>query len=210
MKKTKEFKSHLSIPYFSQWESPELVSAFINKTKKSQSDPRWAESGAESKKEYAYWSPNICGMACLKMILAELTGIAYPLIILAKQATEYGAYIPSGDVILGLYYAPFCDYINKELGLKAWYSSSLVVSRIDREIKKGSFVIASVHPGIRTPESSPPSKGGHLVLITSVNRKKDEITFHNPSGLTRETQENAALKIKVFEQFFAGRGIVIS
>jgi len=201
MKNSRESNPTTSIPYFAQWESPDLVSEFINKGRSPKSDPRWKESGAESKKEYAYWSPNICGMACLKMILAEVSGIAYPLIVLAKQATEYGAYIPSGDEVLGLYYAPFCDFLNNELGFNAWYSSSLTLSQIDSEIRKGSFVIASVHPSIRTPESLPPSKGGHLVLITSVDRGNQQITFHNPSGLTKETQENAVLKIEVFEKF---------
>ncbi|PIY80928.1 MAG: hypothetical protein COY80_00235 [Candidatus Pacebacteria bacterium CG_4_10_14_0_8_um_filter_42_14] len=172
MKKTRESGPQSSIPYFAQWESPDLVSEFITKSRKSQSDPRWKESGAESKNEYAFWSPNICGMACLKMILAEVTGIAYPLIVLAKQAAEYGAYIPSRTDVLGLYYAPFCDFINKEFCLSAWYSSNLSISQIEREVEKGSYVIASVHSSIRTPKSSPPSKGGHLVLIISVDRKK--------------------------------------
>ncbi len=37
-------------------------------------DPSWQASGAHSIEEYVAWASHVCGMACLKMILAHRTG----------------------------------------------------------------------------------------------------------------------------------------
>ena len=57
-------------PFYSQWESPELVPSFLDGSLTAEQDPRWHRSGAASPAEYAYWVVKICGLACLKMILA--------------------------------------------------------------------------------------------------------------------------------------------
>lgn len=49
------------------------------------------------------------------------------------------------------------------------------------------YFIASVHPAIRRPESTPPHRGGHLVLITAADAQS--VTFHNPSGDSPATRE---------------------
>src|SRR3989338_258315 len=66
----KEFVVYKNVPYFSQWESKDLVNDIINKKISAKDDPLWKKSGAKNKKEYELWSWNGCGMACFKMILA--------------------------------------------------------------------------------------------------------------------------------------------
>jgi len=58
------------VPYFSQWESPELAAEFIDGSRRAADDPRWADSGASTPEEYEFWSHKVCGLACLKMIMA--------------------------------------------------------------------------------------------------------------------------------------------
>src|SRR3990167_6800417 len=84
------------IPYFSQWESPKLVGKIIERKILARDDQKWKNSGAKSPEEYEYWSWNICGMACLKMILASKFSKNYKMIELAKKCEEYGAYVHNG------------------------------------------------------------------------------------------------------------------
>jgi hypothetical protein len=70
------------------------------------------------------------------------------------------------------------------------------------------YFIASVHPSIRRPESTPPQRGGHLVLITAADAQS--VIFHNPSGDSPATRERVHLPLSRFAPFFAGRGIAIA
>ncbi len=70
------------------------------------------------------------------------------------------------------------------------------------------YFIASVHPGIRRPEQTPPQRGGHLVLVTAA--EADCVTFHNPSGDSPATRQQVTLPLSSFGRFFAGRGIAIT
>ncbi|MGO7288089.1 hypothetical protein ACCT25_38290, partial [Rhizobium ruizarguesonis] len=59
------------VPYFSQWESPGMTLPVLAEGSQALlSDPLWRHSGAATIEEYARWAVNVCGMACLKMILA--------------------------------------------------------------------------------------------------------------------------------------------
>ena len=82
------------VPYFSQWESRELTTDVLERgaAVALMADPRWASSGARSASEYAQWANSLCGMACLKMILAARTGRSMPTLDLARKCTEYGGY----------------------------------------------------------------------------------------------------------------------
>lgn len=57
------------IPYFSQWESPELVGAIICGDIAAEDDPRWAESGAATRAEYAFWSWRVCGIVRRRLLI---------------------------------------------------------------------------------------------------------------------------------------------
>ena len=61
-----------TVPFFSQWETPDMTMDVLAEGAEValRRDPLWKGSGAETLDEYAVWAANICGMACLKMILA--------------------------------------------------------------------------------------------------------------------------------------------
>ncbi|SJM34871.1 conserved hypothetical protein [Mesorhizobium delmotii] len=130
-------------------------------------DPLWRDSGADTIEEYVRWAANLCGMACLKMILAA-RGEPHSTISLARTCTMYGGYVVNeiDGSIKGLIYAPFVTFVVKRFGLRAEVMTNIQAVDIPKILSRQRFFMASVHPSIRWPDSEPPSKGGHLVLVT--------------------------------------------
>ncbi|MBI4136425.1 C39 family peptidase [Candidatus Roizmanbacteria bacterium] len=198
------------IPYVSQFESKELVDEILSEKIDPHDDPLWKRSGAKTKEEYAYWSHNTCGIACLKMVLKYKLKKEIPIVHLAKKCTEYGGYILKKEEAEGLFYEPFCQFVKKEFDMNASVAPFLTLKRILFETGNSHVVIASVSPEIRNKHNNPKTvTGGHLVVVTGYDAKKKRVTIHNPSGLYKKSQENYEMKFEEFEKFFAGRGIVI-
>lgn len=200
---------HKNVPYFSQWESPNLNKQIIEKTMDVKDDPNWLNSGAKTKEEYASWSWSGCGMACTKMILAYRTGKIASLVGLGKTCMQYGGYASPLETSHGLIYKPYLTFVKKEFGWNAKIISHSSSPELMHELAKNNDVIISVSPRIRNPSSRPKTKGGHLVLLVGYDRGKKEFYFHNPSGISPKTQEYAAISFADFKKFFSGRGIVI-
>lgn len=204
-----DYFMHKNVPYFCQWESPELAQQLLEKIITTDDDPRWKNSGAKTKQEYHDWSWSGCGMACTKMILAHCTGKNMPLVKLGITCAQYGGYVFPLEQSAGLYYKPFVTFVEKELHWKAKIIQGMTLTELMYELSKGSYVIASVSPHIRHPNSKPKNKGGHLVLLLGYDQLKQIFYFHNPSGISKETQDCAAIHYSNFKKFFSGRGIVI-
>lgn len=110
------------VPYFSQWETPDMTLAVVAEGAQTAllKDPLWASSGARNVEDYARWAGNLCGMACLKMVLAARTGRTMPIIDLAMGCKDYGGYVEEADGrIKGLIYAPFVPFVKDRFGLDA-------------------------------------------------------------------------------------------
>lgn len=196
------------VPYFSQWESRELVEKIITKQIETKDDPRWRESGAASPQEYASWSWSCCGMACLKMILAHKKGKNVPLVTLGKQCLEYGGYKLPLEEHPGLYYKPFVNFIKSEYGLDGKTVSALTLTEIKQAISDGGYAVVSVTPEIRFPSKNPTKRGGHLVLVFGYDDDKRVIYLNNPSGF-KDSQEKVEIPYKQFGKFFDNKGIII-
>jgi hypothetical protein len=199
------------VPYFSQWETPDMTGVVLAEGAPTAllKDPRWASSGAANVDEYARWAGNLCGMACLKMILAARSGHIVPTVSLAMQCKEYGGYVVDSEGnIKGLIYAPFVPFVQGRFAMDASVVTDISAAGIPDILVASQFFIASVHHSIRWPDTEPPSKGGHLVLVTAATPKA--VRFHNPSGHNLAARENVELPIDVFGKFFARRGIAIA
>ena len=197
------------VPFFSQWESPDMTLPVLAEGPSALlRDPLWRNSGAETVEDYARWAVNVCGMACLKMILAT-RGDIYPTLELARACTAYGGYVVSeaSGSIKGLIYAPFVTFVAERFGLAAETMTNVDVAALPGLLSKHRFFIASVSSSVRWPEREPPAKGGHLVLVTAAS--SGEIRFHNPSGHDEQSQANARLPLASFDRFFANRGIAV-
>jgi hypothetical protein len=202
-------KKLIKTPYFSQWESSELVQDIVEGRRRAEDDLRWAESGAKTPAEYALWSWNCCGMACLKMILAERQGSIHPLVSLAKELESVGGYVRTGDWIDGLYYKPFCQYVQGHFKLEATSMPAFTLREALVALAAGQHVMLSVTPEIRTPEKIPHVRGGHLVLGIGYDLKKQLIYIHNPSGFPGESQEAVGISFGQFRRCFDYKGIVV-
>jgi hypothetical protein len=198
-----------TIPYFSQWETPDLTLAVVAQgaALALPGDPLWAASGAADIAEYTRWADQVCGMACLKMMLAT-RGTLLPTLELARGCTEYGGYVeqPDGN-IKGLIYAPFTRYIAARFGMAAEVLVDITATDLPGIMARAEFFLASVHPGIRWPDRAPPSRGGHLVLVHAAGPAG--VLFHNPSGHDDAARRDVALPLDVFARFFAGRGVAV-
>ena len=198
------------VPYFSQWETPDMTMAVLAEGAQAAllKDPLWASSGARNVEDYARWAGNLCGMACLKMVLAARTGLIVPIMDLAMGCKDYGGYIEEPDgKIKGLIYAPFVPFVRDRFGLDSRVVTGVPSKEIGDILTQSQFFIASVHHSIRWQDTEPPAKGGHLVLVTAL--EGNVIRFHNPSGHMAATRENVEMPLETFDKFFAGRGIAI-
>jgi len=202
----------MSVPYYSQFETPALIPTLLADgfEKGLPGDPLWHLSGAADQAEYVRWAANVCGMACLKMVLAARTGAVHPTLALARQCTRYGGYVvnPDDGAIRGLNYAPFPRFVAECFGLDAKVVTGVEAADLPGLMAENGFFMASVHPAIRWPDRDPPAKGGHLVLVTTA--AESGVVFHNPSGHTPHSQIDVAFPLAGFDRFFAGRGIAIA
>lgn len=198
------------VPYYGQFESRELIADFISGNLHPSEDPLWHQSGASDREEYGKWSDHICGMACLKMALAQLQNRIVPTMELMKECREYGGYVVGEDgSIKGLIYRPFVTYIAERFSLQAEVKEHTEIEDIYELLDQGYVYVASVHPSIRTPEGTPPKQGGHLVYVFAKNEQRRELIFHNPSGDSPKTQEYVHLSLEDFARYYAKRGILI-
>jgi len=198
------------MPYFAQWESRDLIRDFLSGDMHQEGVPLWCLSGVEDTTDIAQWSPHLCGMACLKMLLTDRLGRSSPIINLSKSCLKYGGYVVGNEgVIKGLYYRPFVTFLAKEYGIEAEVKEYAPIESIEPCLRQGYVYMASVHPSIRTPEIIPPGQGGHLVLVFGIDDARQELVFHNPSGHTTASQENVHLERQAFARFYAQRGILI-
>lgn len=195
------------VPYFSQWESPELVPEFLSGRTLASDDPQWRRSGAASAAEYEFWSRRACGVACLRMLLSWWRGGAPPAMPLIRECVEAGAYVVRDDGVDGLIYAPFCEYLRTRWGLVATLRSPLDLQDCASELDSERFAIISVHPAIRDRSAIPASRGGHLVLV--VGRWAEGLIIHNPSGIPGVSQEFYPITFDALPHYFAGRGILV-
>ena len=138
-----------NVPYFSQWESPELVEGIITGTFDVRHDPNWQQSGAKTTEEYAAWSASGCGMACFKMIIAHKTNKVVPLVELGKKCATYGGYTLPVETSVGLVYEPFINFAKQEFSIDAKTTLPLLPEEIMEALSDNNYVIASVSPEIR-------------------------------------------------------------
>lgn len=188
--------------YFAQWESADLVGEFLA-GRDATTDQQWRESGAQDVAEYARWADHLCGMACLKMVMAH-RGKPHSIHDLRRPVQALGGYVeePDGN-IRGLIYVGAVRWLNSR-GIAA----RIVLDEPMPELAPGEFYIASVHPMIRTPEVVPPRTGGHLVLVFGRD-EQGRLRFHNPSGATPAEQRDVRLSPESFSRFHADRGILV-
>lgn len=203
------------MPYFAQIASPELAGAIFVEGLDPARDPRWAESGAASPQEYAYWVERACGVACLKMAVEALGGPVRPLLEWARLGVARGGYLvrPGADgrpQEVGWVHGALAA-LAREAGLAA-DARPASLEELVAELRRGRLVIASVSYEAGDDRLAITHRGGHLMVVTGAElRGGSPIAFwvNNPSGRRAELQAGARLGVERFAQAYSGRVIVV-
>lgn len=203
------------VPYYAQVASPELAeSIFVHGMDPAQ-DPRWAESGAETPQEYAYWVERACGVACLKMCVEAVGGPLHSLVEWAHLGLERGGYLVRQDADgsareVGWVHGVLAE-MAQESGLTA-ESHPASVEEIPAYLRQGRMVIASVSYEAGDDRLSITRQGGHLMVVVGAeceDGRPRAFYVNNPSGRRTELQAGARLSLERFAAAYSGRIIVI-
>jgi hypothetical protein len=203
------------IPYYAQIASPELAEDIFTRGLDPVLDPRWAESGAVTPQEYAYWVERACGVACLKMCVEALGGPIYSLLDWARAGVERGAYLvrydENGDAHeIGWVHAGLAD-LARESGLRAEAKPAGLNEIIDF-LREGYLVIASVSYEAGDDRLPITKKGGHLMVVVGAELDENDLLaflVNNPSGRRPDLQAGARLAVERFGPAYSGRVILI-
>jgi hypothetical protein len=199
------------IPYRSQYASPELAGAILAGRTPIDEDPRWRESGAANRQEYARWARCGCGMACLQMILEARGEPAPPLAELGRSCISYGGYEARPARGFGpLIYAGFVEFVAAEYDLTARVAAPLPLADLLRAVAGDEVVLASVSVEIRELVAEPVRRGGHLVLVIDVDADDGRLCFHDPSGDRPDSSRAVWLESDAFARYYAERGIAVA
>lgn len=201
------------VPYYAQIASPELAEAIFVQGMDPIEDPRWAESGAESPQEYAYWVERACGVACLKMCVEALGGPIYSLVVWAHLGLEKGGYLvrhkEDGSIQeVGWVHRVLAAMAN-EYGLMA-EPCAADLREIPIHLRQGRMVMASVSYEAGDDRLSITHQGGHLMVVIGadcVDASLRDLYVNNPSGRRAELQAGARLSADRFAAAYSGRMI---
>lgn len=203
------------VPYYAQIASPELAEAIFVQGMDPVLDPRWADTGADSPQEYAYWVERACGVACLKMCVEALGGPVLPLVAWARRGLEQGGYLirqkqDGGTHEVGWVHAALAR-MAQDAGLEA-EARTATPEEIVECLRRDWIVAASVSYEVGDDRLPITKQGGHLMVITGAECEQGRpIAFHvnNPSGRRAELQAGARLSVERFLPGYTGRVIVM-
>lgn len=204
-----------SIPYYAQIASPELAEAIFVNGLDPIYDPRWAESGAETPQEYAYWVERACGVACLKMCVEALNGPVRSLVEWARLGLSQGGYLihrtaDGSEYEVGWVHRVLAK-MAEEVGLVA-EARAATLKEIGDYIRQGFLVIASISYEAGDARLPITKQGGHLMVVIGADYVEDQpLAFYvnNPSGRRAELQAGARLALDRFAPAYSGKVIII-
>ena len=202
---------HFDVPYVCQFSTPEKAEPTLKKTLRTDEDNDWEKSGAANKQRYSDWAFTMCGMASTAMVLDFLLGHKFLPATLAEDALKHHVYINEPGGISDMRYRQYVSWISS-YGLSAAFYTRLSLRGLEYALTNGKIAIVSVNPNLRGFDTARTTqKGGHLVVVTGYDRKDNTITVNNPSGFTStDTQHHHKISMRVFEKYYAGRGIILS
>ncbi len=208
-----EIRLSYPVPYTAQVISPELAEAILSRQIPGESDPRWAESGAKTPSEYAYWTQRACGVACLKMCVDAFGGEPRSLVDWANAGLKINGYLVKTGANgqseeIGWRHAALAALCHQQ-GLHA-EALPATLAEIIAHLRADKLVIASVSYEIGTL-GAVTKKGGHLVVVTGALLDDADapthIVINNPSGRYAHLRAGAVIPVERFAAAYTGRVI---
>jgi hypothetical protein len=203
-----------SVPYYAQVEDVDRITAYLSGSRSLEDDPFWANSGADSTKEYAFWANRACGMVCVKTCVEAFSGPILSLHTWIKRGLAEDAYLTEKrknniTIEKGWLHTGLAKVMADE-GLETRVKASSIEDLV-ADLREGKLIIASVSYEIGTYQPIT-ERGGHLVTVTSAvleDGVAKELLIHNPSGRSPRLRENAVISVDRFSQAFSGRVITV-
>ncbi len=150
--------------------------------------------------EAKHWTKRICGLACLKMVIAKITGQVVTLNTLLQQGLAADGYMKG----VGWIHQSLADVAYHHYGIRAdCQSIGASLDPIEEALGQNTLVIASVSCGFK-----PEKKGGHLVVILAMD--KEQLIIHHPSSHKNEQWSHYRLGKSRFLQCFSENGNIIT
>ena len=166
----------------------------------------WLSFGAPNKEEYEKWSPEVCGICCLKMV-----GDAYgttsdtSLYQLTMECKQIGGFkeLLNGE-IQGIFHKPLLN-LAKDYGLDGNIEGNLDILKIIDSLHNNRFVILSLDKS----KINPKLRGGHLVLIHSYDSETKTFLIHDPEPILAKDGQNIRVDSDKLSEISNKKGLII-
>ena len=166
----------------------------------------WQKFGAPTKSEYEKWSPEVCGICCLKMIsdtYGSTTNTSlYRLTMECKQKGGFKE-LPTGE-IQGVFHQPLLE-LAKDYGLDGTVEGNLDIEKVITSLQNGRFVILSIDK----TKVNPKLKGGHLVLVHAYDPESETFLINDPEPILAEDGQNVEVGSDRLKEISNQRGLII-
>lgn len=166
------------------------VVPFISKRYDGHPQP-WLPFGAPNREEYDKWSPEVCGICCLKMAgdaFGKTQGVS--VYELTMETLANGGYKSQSDgSIKGVFYKPLLK-VARYYGLDGAIERNLTLSRVKSVLKSGGLAVLSIDKA----QINPVLQGGHLVLVWSYDEKNNIFLIHDSDSLLSKTGKSVRLQ----------------
>lgn len=178
---------------------------YITKKDESPINP-WVKFGAPNKEVYEKWSPQVCGICCLKMI-GDTYGYTNKISVyqLTMECKRKGGFneLPNGE-IQGVYHEPLLE-LSKNYGLTGNVERNLNIEKILFSLAKNRFIILSIDKS----KINPSLKGGHLILLHAYNRETKVFAVNDPDPILSKKGKNIKIGIDKLQRISNKRGLIL-
>ncbi len=177
---------------------------FVPKRIKGDIKP-WVRFGS-TRAEYDLWSPEVCGICCLKMVGDTFNKTnQMSLYSLTMQCLDKGGYrILADNRIEGVFHQPLLA-LAEELGLQGEVRGNLDPGSVIKALGEEKLVILSIDLKKVRPELN----GGHLILIYDYSRSLNSFFAHDPSYLLSRQGRGTRVDSEYLEDISNQKGIVL-
>jgi hypothetical protein len=208
-----EYSVAPTVPYVSQFASPDLVYSYIHERLQGRDDPNWQNYGAENPDEYTFWAHRACAIACVKMAVdtfhADKSGTMWEMIQQGRTHGGYRTHDENGVFVDEGWFYPALVKLADQYGLAVRGMAYASILDVCAAIRDGWLVAVAVTPDLG--ERGPLRRyDGHFVLaygFTWQNGRCTAIQLHNPSGRYPELREGVIIPTSRFGAAFAHRFI---